>query len=66
MNVRYSILPVGLAILLVSMTLQAANAWMQHGFGVKQYDEFHEVLHPWNMRRSRKVISARIRAQSIN
>ena len=38
-----------LALSIVAMTWAAAGAFAQgeeHGFGVKQYDAFHDVLHP--------------------
>lgn len=50
-------------ILLVAVPAVAAA---QHGFSVKQYEEFHDVLHPLEHGALPKEDFARIRAQSGN
>ena len=50
-------------ILIVVVPAAAAS---QHGFSVKQYEEFHDVLHPLEHEALPKEDFARIRAQSAN
>ena len=49
------------AILLVAVT---AGVAAQHGFSVKQYEEFHDVLHPLEHEALPKKDFKRIRSQS--
>ncbi|MGI8734693.1 MAG: hypothetical protein ACR2LM_15475 [Pyrinomonadaceae bacterium] len=52
------------AALLALLLVAAANATTQHGFSVKQYEEFHEVLHPLEHEALPKKDFRRIRAKS--
>jgi hypothetical protein len=56
-----------LSILFVILLLAApAIAVSQHGFSVKQYEEFHDVLHPLEHEALPKGDFGRIRSQSGN
>ena len=52
---------IGLALLVLTAP---ALANVQHGFSVKQYEEFHDVLHPLEHEALPKNDFGRIRAQS--
>lgn len=65
MNKSYSVfLSVSLALLFAVVLLSPAGAAAQHGFSVKQYEEFHEVLHPLEHEALPKKDFRRIRAKS--
>ena len=53
-----------LVLFLVSCLSVTATASVQHGFSVKQYEEFHEVLHPLEHDALPKKDFQRIRKQS--
>jgi hypothetical protein len=53
-----------LAVSLLTVCLGIAFAQPQHGFSVKQYHEFHEVLHPLQHEALPKGDFGTIRAQS--
>ena len=53
-----------LALLLSVVLLSPAVGVAQHGFSVKQYEEFHEVLHPLEHDALPKKDFRRIRGKS--
>ncbi len=63
-SVRSAITLTALWLSIALFSVPAFNAAPQHGFGVKEYDRFHEVLHPLQHEALPKNDFRRIRAKS--
>lgn len=63
-SVRSAITLTALWLSIALFSVPAFNAAPQHGFGVKEYDRFHDVLHPLQHEALPKNDFRRIRAKS--